>query len=146
MRQKAILIADRSEHGWATVAEYEEDELADNADDEKRLFRAEARAGRKLKQKGPREAKKKGGPAPKKPFRSSYAQSWAGQQAQSSGAASFASGVPILVPQFLGQGASRPPNTALGTSQLGPCFLCGKTGHYKKACPLLQSATFAKNT
>ena len=46
-RQKHIKIADRSEHGWATVAEYEEDELADNWDDEKRLFRAEARAGRK---------------------------------------------------------------------------------------------------
>jgi septation ring formation regulator EzrA len=29
IRQKNILIADRSEHGWATVAEYEEDELAD---------------------------------------------------------------------------------------------------------------------
>ena len=40
------MIADRSEHGWATVAEYEEDELADNFDDEKRLFRAEVRVGR----------------------------------------------------------------------------------------------------
>ena len=29
-RQKSIKIADRSEHGWATVQEYEEDELADN--------------------------------------------------------------------------------------------------------------------
>ena len=47
-RQKCILIADRSEHGWATVAEYEEDELADNSDDEKRLFRTEVRAGRKI--------------------------------------------------------------------------------------------------
>ena len=51
VRQKNIKIADRSEHGWATVLEYEEDELADNSEDEKRLFRAEARAGRKLKQK-----------------------------------------------------------------------------------------------
>ena len=57
LRQKNILIADRSEHGWATVAEYEEDELADNSDDEKRLFRAEVRAGRKLKQKSAREPK-----------------------------------------------------------------------------------------
>ena len=29
LRQKLIKIADRSEHGWATVAEYEEDELAE---------------------------------------------------------------------------------------------------------------------
>ena len=39
-----IRIADRSEFGWVTVEEYEEDELADNSDDEKRLFRAEQRA------------------------------------------------------------------------------------------------------
>ena len=52
LHQKSILIADRREHGWATVAEYEEDELADNSDDEKRLFRAEQRAGRKMRQKG----------------------------------------------------------------------------------------------
>ena len=35
--QKSIFIADRSEHRWATVAEYEEDEFADNSDNEKRL-------------------------------------------------------------------------------------------------------------
>ena len=57
-RQKNIKIADRSEHGWATVQEYEEDELADNSDDEKRLFRAETRAGRKLKQKTSRMQKR----------------------------------------------------------------------------------------
>lgn len=34
-RQKLIKIADRSEHGWATVEEYVTDELADNSDDEK---------------------------------------------------------------------------------------------------------------
>ena len=44
-RQKLNKIADRSEHGWATVKEYKEDELAENSDDEKRLFRAEPRAG-----------------------------------------------------------------------------------------------------
>ena len=46
IRQKKIRIADRSENGWATVKEYEEDELAENSEDEKRLSRAEARAGR----------------------------------------------------------------------------------------------------
>jgi hypothetical protein len=34
-RQKLIRIADRSEHGWATVEEYDNDELADNSDDER---------------------------------------------------------------------------------------------------------------
>ena len=37
--------------GGATVKEYEEDELAENSDDEKRLSRAEARAGRIKKYK-----------------------------------------------------------------------------------------------
>ena len=60
IRQKNIKIADRSEHGWTTVAEYEEDELADNSDDEKRLFRAEARAGRK-KQRSLKDSNKKKG-------------------------------------------------------------------------------------
>ena len=48
-RQKLIRIADRSEFGWITVSEYEEDELADGSDDEKRLYKAELRAGRKMK-------------------------------------------------------------------------------------------------
>jgi hypothetical protein len=34
-KTKLLKIADRSEHGWATVEEYQEDELADNSDDEK---------------------------------------------------------------------------------------------------------------
>ena len=48
-RQKHIRIADRSENGWATLDKYVEDELADGSDDEKRLSRADARAGKKLK-------------------------------------------------------------------------------------------------
>lgn len=40
--QRNIKIADRSEHSWAMVLEYE-NELADHSDDEKRLFRAKAR-------------------------------------------------------------------------------------------------------
>ena len=47
-RQMLLRIADRSEDGWGTVEEYQEDELAENSGDEKRLFRAEQRAGRKI--------------------------------------------------------------------------------------------------
>ncbi|XP_072051521.1 uncharacterized protein [Amphiura filiformis] len=50
-RQKLIKLAEQSEHGWTTVAEYETNELAEDEDDEKRIMRAEARAGRKIKQK-----------------------------------------------------------------------------------------------
>ena len=49
-RQNNIKIADRSEYGWATVAEYEEGELAANSGDEKRLQRAEQSAGRSSKE------------------------------------------------------------------------------------------------
>ena len=42
------------------MAEYEEDKLADNDfDDEKRLFRAEVRSGRKIKQRSVKEAKRR---------------------------------------------------------------------------------------
>ena len=66
-RQKLIKIADRSEHGWATVDEYIEDALADNSDDEKRLFKAEARVGRKVKAVQAAKLKKKKGTFPRKP-------------------------------------------------------------------------------
>ena len=71
IRQKNIKVADRSEHGWVTVAEYEEDKLADNSNDEKRLFRVEQRAGWKLKQKGARDARNKVG-APRWPPKTSW--------------------------------------------------------------------------
>ena len=58
-RQKAIRIANRSEYGWATVEEYEEDELATNLDDEKRLFRAEMQTGRKCKAAAAKGKKKR---------------------------------------------------------------------------------------
>ena len=45
LRQKVIRIADISECCWATVAEYEQDELADGSDEEKRIYKAELRAG-----------------------------------------------------------------------------------------------------
>ena len=53
-RIKAIKLADKSEFGWATVNEYLSDELASDSDDEKRIYRAERRAERKVnKGKGP---------------------------------------------------------------------------------------------
>ena len=65
-RQKLFKIAVRSKYGWATGDEYVEDELADNSDDEKHLFRAEARAGRKLKTaQAVKLKKRKSGPSRK---------------------------------------------------------------------------------
>jgi hypothetical protein len=48
-RQKIIKIADSSDLGWRVVQEHEANPLADDSDDEKKLFKAEARAERKVK-------------------------------------------------------------------------------------------------
>ena len=48
-RMKVIKVADKSQYGWATVQEYLSDELASDSEDEKRLFRSEKRAEKKVK-------------------------------------------------------------------------------------------------
>ena len=49
-RMKIIKIADRSEYGWATVKEYEADDLAEDSEDERirKLYRSERRAERAM--------------------------------------------------------------------------------------------------
>ena len=47
-RMKIIKIADRSEFDWATVREYEADDLAPNSDDKRRLCRSKERAERAI--------------------------------------------------------------------------------------------------
>ena len=54
-RIKAIKLADKSEFGWQTVNEYLSDELASDSDDEKRMYRAERRAEKKIKDKRRRQ-------------------------------------------------------------------------------------------
>eukprot|EP00731_Ephydatia_muelleri_P001926 Em0001g1926a len=54
-RMKLIKMADRSEYGWAVVAEYESDELAVDSDDEKRISRAEKEAEKKWLRKRKRQ-------------------------------------------------------------------------------------------
>ena len=125
-RQKVIRIADRSEFGWATVEEYEEDELADNSDDEKRLYRAELRAGRKVKAAAAKNRKKKDGL--KKEWRPRSVGPLDSQSPFLSHVQQSSSSTSIA--------ATRTIPTVQG---LGPCFLCGKMGHYRRACPVLQS-------
>ena len=54
-RIKAIKFADKSEFGWQTVNEYLSDELASDSDDEKRMYRAERGAEKKIKDKSRRQ-------------------------------------------------------------------------------------------
>ncbi|CAH3041948.1 unnamed protein product, partial [Porites lobata] len=48
VRQKLILIADKSDYGWKTVGEYLDDELADDDQDAKKMKKAEKEAQRKI--------------------------------------------------------------------------------------------------
>ena len=129
-RQKAIRIADRSEFGWATVDEYEEDELAENSDDEKRLYRAEMRAGRKLKAAAAKNRKRK--EFIRKEWRpkaqlqtGSPTTSDAGSVSSQRSSSSSSGSIPVV-------------------HGLGPCFLCGKMGHFRRSCPLVLSQTMSK--
>ena len=125
-RQKLIQIADRSEHGWATVEEYVADELADDSDDEKRLYKAEGRAGRKIK-----EAKAK---TKKKPLRKSPP--WWQPKPGVTSQGVFNTGQSST--QFT-QPSKSPAQPV--PQVLGPCFQCGKMGHFRRACPLLAQNT-----
>ena len=59
-----IKIADRSEHGWNMIAAYENDELALDSDDEKRLSRAEKEAAKRATKRKPRCATPDAAPVP----------------------------------------------------------------------------------
>ncbi|XP_060571244.1 uncharacterized protein LOC132729490 [Ruditapes philippinarum] len=48
-RQKMIKLADASDLGWKVVSEYETNPLASDSDDEKRMYKAEARANMKAR-------------------------------------------------------------------------------------------------
>jgi len=53
-RQKLTLLADKSPYGLKTVLEYKHHDLADDEEDEKKIYRAEGRAARVSKRFAPR--------------------------------------------------------------------------------------------
>ena len=124
------------------MKEYEEDELAENSDDEKRLFRAEARAGRKNRQMSIKNSNSRR----------------MGQSASANGTASgpLLSRPPVSGVAELAQASMLMQNLlsplaakqslpgSSGSSSPGPCFTCGKLGHVRKSCPLLQGSVVSK--
>lgn len=107
------------------------DELADDSDDEKRLYKAESRAGSKVKEAKAKAIKKK--PLRKYPAwpRNAFNTSPYGHQINSMAANSVnTSQSPIQA------GISKPVPPS-HSQALGPCFQCGKLGHFRRACPLL---------
>ena len=108
-------MADATDQGWRVVNEYESNPLASDSDDEKRIYKAEARASRKLKAERTKKARsyRAWRPYPK--------------SAPVATAASSASGM-NYTPEVAAPNARRLP---------GVCFTCGKQGHWKGApeCP-----------
>ena len=104
-RQKLIKMADASELGWRVVNEYVANPLASDSEDEKRMYKAEARASRKFKAERSKKSKR--------PRTWPYGKQQPPKQGyEQSGAASTASAQPTR-------------------RQPGLCFACGKPGHWK---------------
>ena len=112
-RQKHILLADKSEYGWATVHEYKKHELADNSDDEKRIFKSEIRAKAQRKQNKSKMTVNRFSKPRNTPD------------------TTIKQPIPVL--------QSRPfpaqPNTFKRTIRPGNCYSCGKAGHWRNECP-----------
>ena len=111
-RQKLVQLADSSELGWRVVAEYEANPLASDSDDEKRIYKAEARASRKMKADKLRRSKARALP---------YA-----RRSTVSSAPGF-----NRVPQ----GVMQQHSGVTSRQRPGLCFACGGSGHWKAECP-----------
>lgn len=120
-RQKHILLADKSESGWFTVEEYKKHELAENSDDEKRIFSAERRARatlstlKKKRSSSFAASRRSSLVRPSAPFTASASSPQQPQAIQS------------LVPSSF---TVRRPN-------MGSCFAGGKPGHWRSTCPAM---------
>ena len=126
-RQKLILLADKSKFGWKTVKEYSQHELAENSDDEKKIYRAEARAAKNSKKSFANR------PRPR-------------NYASASQNSYPAMGAPIPTVISRGSGPSqlsRPISTQRASP--GMCFACGKPGHWRSSCPFNQKSSVQGN-
>ena len=118
-RQKIIKLADQSEYGWKVVTEYESNPVASDSDDEKRIYKAEARASRKARsERGVRRGRWRGYPYSRRGF----------------GYRRMNETIPST-----SQPQSQP------TKRQGICFACHGEGHWKLECPSAKTASNSNN-
>ena len=122
-RQKLIRLSDKSSFGWKTVLEYKKHDLAEDEEDEKKIYRAEARAARERKTFSSTRFKK------------------------------FDHNTCSVVPPTTNLNPNNylPFNNAQPSYKSpyrasGVCFPCGKPGHWRAASPLLLASRQKQDT
>ncbi|VDI53418.1 Hypothetical predicted protein [Mytilus galloprovincialis] len=105
-RQKLIKLADSSDAGWRVVAEYIANPLAENSEDERKMYKAQSRADTKMK----KEKLKKRTDQRTIPYNKTTTSNSTGSQ-------------------------SIPVNVSSGFGRPGRCFYCHESGHWIRQCP-----------
>jgi len=139
-RNKLIKIADRSDSGWATVLEYETDDIASDSEDDKRIKKAESRAQSKISKN---KAKKPTNNLPKIPSVPPWSSGGLRPQFRNASPNSFFSATqPPWQHSFQPNQSWRPTTPWFGPRTSSPypkahhfCHACGERGHWRKSCP-----------
>ena len=123
-RQKLLKLADSSELGWKVVKEYQSNPLASDSEDEKKMYKAELRAERKVRKD--QMKRNKGRKSPFSRFRYTTSSTSTLPQAQ----------MQAQTARQTTKAATNPTTT----TKPGLCRYCGGVGHWRFECEALKKA------